>query len=677
MSHQSPRRHHHISASRTPSVASTAALDECVNPKEINTSMRLEKVRKLMEELSLGIYVIASEDAHQSEYTSPVDQRRAFISGFSGSAGVAIITRELTSQNETPEGLAILATDGRYFTQAADELDFNWNLHKLNTPGVPSWEKWLVDHAAILSLDSGETVQIGIDPQLITYENVKSIQSLIDAKIADNSKCKIKIVPVRENLVDKIWDDFEVKPEREFKPIFKLDDKYTGEDSKSKLERLKKDYLEKHGSNVLILSGLDEIAWLLNLRGSDIEYNPLFYSYLIVNGDKLTLYTDDKIRFTAALDGTLDNSNALTKYLKGINCDVKNYSEIWFDIRKLATALNAQAEKILLTKEASWKIVNCIIAGNFHIISSPIKEMKEIKNDVELLNQKKAQIDDGFALIRYFSWLERELTVSCEFISEYEAAMKLLEFRSSLADFRGLSFETISSSGANAAIIHYSPPVTGSAIINPEKIYLCDSGSQFLHGTTDTTRTVHFGTPTEREILAYTLVLKGHIALATMTIPSNRVTGYQIDCIARQFLWQHGLDYQHGTGHGVDAFGPVHSAGVGIGFRPYCNENTVKRGHLISNEPGYYEVGEFGIRIENMFYVKDATKPNSNEILDGWLQFETTTRVPYCRKLIDVNMLTAEEKSWINEYHQGIWELYEKKLSDTERIWLRRETASL
>ena len=657
----SPRKLH---LARTVSEDRSFSGEPCDNVQDLNTSLRLEKLRELMRETSLGVYIIPSEDAHQSEYTSNVDQRRAFVSGFSGSAGVAIITRELSSMNEKPEGLAFLATDGRYFTQAANELDFNWSLLKLGSPGSPSWEQCAVDHAALLSLDSGKLVNIGIDPKLITFKEVKHIDGLIAEKCKENPNYQVKLMPVRDNLVDKIWPQFENKPIREFKEVFKLDDKYTGETTQSKLARLNENYFKKYSSSTLILNALDEIAWLLNLRGTDIEYNPLFYSYLIIEGTgDLTLYSDMNDR----------SKQQLKDYLKEINCKIKPYDQIWFDIRKIATTLHNSGKKLLLTEEATWKMVNCIIAKNFIEIESPIKSMKEIKNEVELKGQIQAQIEDGYALIKYFAWLERELVEKSEFISEYDGAMELLKIRSGLENFKGLSFETISSTGANAAIIHYSPPAEGSSIINPNKIYLCDSGSQFLNGTTDTTRTLHFTQPTKEEIENYTLVLKGHVALARLVIPNDHVTGFQVDCIARQFLWNKGLDYMHGTGHGVDSFGPVHSAGVGIGFRAYCNKNTLKKGHLVSNEPGYYKPGDYGIRIENMVYLKEIKDK------EGWLEFVTTTKVPYCRKLINAGLLSDEEKEWINSYHHSIWKLFEGRFEKKswEWTWLKRETSPL
>ncbi|KAG0691287.1 hypothetical protein C6P40_002678 [Pichia californica] len=650
-------------------VSSPNLLDDSCNniltPNEHNTSLRLEKLRNLMKDLDLGIYIIPSEDEHQSEYTSIVDQRRSFISGFSGSAGIAIITREISSMNEKPEGLAFLATDGRYFTQATNELDFNWNLIKLNNDSNSlSWEQCTIDNAALLSLDSGKLVNIGIDPKLITFNEINYLNNLINKKIEENNKLKIKLIPIRDNLIDKIWNEFEEKPIRKFNKIFKLDDKFTGESTLSKLNRLNLNYFKKLNINTMILNSLDEISWLLNLRGNDIDYNPLFYSYLIINdSNNLILYTNNHERF----------SNDLKNYLIEINCKLKFYDEIWFDIRKISSNLKIENKKLLLTNDANWKMINCIIGKNFIQIESPIKLMKEIKNSIELNGQIKAQIDDGYALIKFFSWLENQLIKKCEFITEFDASMKLLEIRKELNNFKGLSFETISSTGSNSAIIHYSPPKFGSELIDPNKIYLCDSGSQFLNGTTDTTRTLHFSEPSNEEIENYTLVLKGHIALSNLIIPNNHVTGFQIDCIARQFLWNKGLDYSHGTGHGVDSFGPVHSSGVGIGFRDYCNKNKLQKGNLISNEPGYYKPNCYGIRIENMVYLKEISE-NSN-----YLKFETTTKVPYCKKLININLLTNIEKKWINDYHESIWKLYENKFEKKswEWNWLKRETSPL
>ncbi|QPG74191.1 hypothetical protein FOA43_001515 [Brettanomyces nanus] len=633
---------------------------------EANTSLRLERLRKEMKARDLGVYVVPSEDAHQSEYTSPVDQRRAFISGFSGSAGVAVITRDVTCMNDIPEGLGALSTDGRYFTQAASELDANWHLLKQGVEGEPTWQEWAIKEAIQMSLDSGKEVHIGFDPRMITYADIEGAEKLLKESISSHPNSVVKLVPVRDNLIDILWPEFEKRPQREFKSVLYLKPEYTGEGTNCKFARLREKHLTEYGSDTMVLNALDEIAWFLNMRGTDIEFNPLFYSYLMIQGDRMTLYTDNHERFDEYQD-----------YLASIQCELKYYDDVWSDIKNVASELNKKHRNVILTRSGSWRMVNCIVDENFIIVQSPIQGMKEVKNRVELQGQKKAQIKDGLALIRYFSWLEKKLTQDNDFINEYDAGLKLLEFRSKLDNFKGLSFETISSTGSNGAIIHYAPKSEESSLINPNKLYLCDSGSQFLEGTTDTTRTLHFGQPSQEEIDNYTLVLKGQIALAELKFPEG-LTGLQIDCIARQFLWANGLDYAHGTGHGVDSYGPVHSMGVGIGFRAYCNDNTVKAGHLISDEPGYYKPGYYGIRLENMVFCEYDDDPKT---FNGkrFLKFRTVTKVPYCRRLINVKMLTEKEKEWINNFHRDIWDLYRNKLSrrSWEYQWLKRETNTI
>ncbi|GME98727.1 unnamed protein product [[Candida] boidinii] len=491
----------------------------------------------------IELYIIPSEDAHQSEYTSLPDQRRSFISGFSGSAGVAIITRDILCMNDKPEGLSALSTDGRYFTQASNELDFNWQLLKQGVKGQPTWEEWTIDQAYQMSLDSGKEIKIGIDPTLITYENYKNLNNLISSKIeSSNNKIQIKLVPVKDNLIDLIWSNFEEKPIRKFNELIQLDLKYTGESTISKVERVRQEIINNYNSDLIIINSLDEIAWILNLRGSDIEFNPVFYSYLILKNDKLILYTDNHERF--------NEINNLKNYLNSINCELKKYDDIWFDIRKFAIEYHSANKNLLITKTSSWKMVNCIMAKNFIEVDSPIVEFKSIKNEIELNGAKLAHEKDGLAIIKFFAWLEDKLVNDSDLISEIEASDKLLEIRTQFENFVGLSFETISSTGSNAAIIHYSPKRDSCSMINPNKIYLCDSGSQFLEGTTDTTRTFHFTEPRQEEIDNFTYVLKGHIALANVKFPEN-TTGLMIDCIARQFLWNQGLDYAHVMNQGI------------------------------------------------------------------------------------------------------------------------------
>ncbi|ODV93735.1 hypothetical protein PACTADRAFT_51492 [Pachysolen tannophilus NRRL Y-2460] len=631
--------------------------------RETNTTARLAKLREKMAMNDLGVYIVPSQDAHQSEYTSLPDQRMAFISGFSGSAGVSVVTRDISSLNETPDGVCALSTDGRYFTQALNELDLNWRLLKQGVKDEPTWEEWSIDQAAQMSADSGKEVLIGVDPSLITFAQKIHFQKLVDEKISNSKKqINIKFVPIATNLIDAIWTDFESYPERVLNPVEPLDLKYTGLSTREKLTKIQEKLLTEHNLKNFVVTSLDEIAWILNLRGSDIDYNPVFYSYLIISAHDIVLYIDNHERL-------LKSQNYLT-HNKVI---VKPYNQIWQDLSELSIDND---NKIAVSSTASWAIVNQISKSgvdSFKIISSPIEELKAIKSPVEIEGAKAAHYKDGIALCKFFSWLEYQVIHEGELIDEVEASDKLLEFRKEQPDFVGLSFETISSTGSNAAIIHYAPKKDNCSVIDPSKIYLNDSGSQFLDGTTDTTRTFHFGTPTQEQIDNYTLVLKGNIALATLNFPEG-TTGYVIDSIARQYLWKYGLDYRHGTGHGVGAYLNVHEGPVGISFRPATNNVALKPGNLISNEPGYYKDGEYGIRIENVMYVTETEFKFGDK---KFFKFETITRVPYCKKLINVNMLSKDEKDWINSYHQQVWNDISKnyKKHSIEYNWLKNETS--
>lgn len=649
--------------SRKGSVYTIDAASLCVpEVKEINTSLRLEKLRRLMQENDLGVYVVPSEDQHQSEYVAPVDQKRAFISGFSGSAGVAVITRDVNSFGDVPEGSAALATDGRYFTQATNELDFNWTLLKQGLKGVPSWEKWAVQQATQLSSDSGKTVKIGVDPKLISFLAYDKITKTIDEEAKSNPEAKVELVPVKKNLVDAIWPEFEEVPRVPENIVKVLDVKYAGEEVKSKIEKVVS-ALKENSADGIVISALDEIAWLLNLRGSDIQYNPVFYSYVIIDAEKkVTLYADNK---------KFDSPVSLHLLKNDIN--LRPYDTFWSDLAKVSEKFKSSKKKILLNEStASWEIVNTLNCEHVSVSPSPVEDLKAIKNKTELEGAKKAHLKDGRALCKFFAWLEEEISSKVELINEIEADKKLFEFRSQEENFVGLSFDTISASGANGAIIHYKPTKEFCATIDPSKIYLNDSGAQFLEGTTDTTRCVHFGKPTKEEIENYTLVLKGNIALGSLKFPEKTPLS---DTVARQFLWSQGKDYGHGTSHGIGAYLNVHEGPIGLG--PRANpKNFLKPGHLISNEPGYYEEGEYGIRIENVMFVKPSGLEYSGKKFN---EFETVTRVPFCRRLINEALLTSEEKSWINSYHETIW----KELSDSfiknsiEWAWLKRETAPL
>lgn len=655
------------SGSRKGSVFTIDAASLCLpDTKEVNTSQRLSKLRTLMSDYNLGVYIVPSEDQHQSEYVSAIDQKRSFISGFQGSAGVAIITRDLTCMNDIPEGSAALSTDGRYFNQASNELDFNWTLLKQGSKSDPTWEDWTMTQAVQLSLDSGSKVNIGVDPKLINYKSYEKLNAKVEEYSKKYPKSEIQLTPIKDNLIDLIWKDFEEVPVSEPSLIKILDEKHTGESVNSKVEKIIKYIKQDSKSNGLIINALDEIAWLLNLRGSDIEYNPVFYSYLIITDDrKIVLYVDNK-KFDYPVN----------EYLTKNNIQIKPYDSFWTDLSKLSQDFKLQKKRFSINPLTnSWEIVRTLNCPFELAARSVIEDLKAVKNETELEGARKAHLKDGRALVKFFSWLEDQLINHNELIDELSADEQLTNYRKEEENFKGLSFTTISATGANGAVIHYKPSKLQNSVIDPSEIYLNDSGSQFLEGTTDVTRTIHMGTPTGSQIRNYTLVLKGNLALSMLKFPELS-TGNLIDSIARQYLWKYGLDYGHGTSHGIGSYLNVHEGPIGIGPRPNAATSYLKPGNLISNEPGYYEEGEYGIRIENVMIVKNAGYKYSGR---DFLEFETITKVPFCKKLIDKLLLTPGEIKWIDSYHQDIWNqlLPGFAKNSVEYTWLRRETCPL
>lgn len=606
-----------------------------------NTTEKLASLRRLMKEHSVDIYIVPSEDAHQSEYTSPCDGRREFITGFTGSAGWALIT----------EDKAALSTDGRYFNQAAQQLDDNWVLLKQGMPDVPTWSDWVAEQAA-----GGKTV--GVDASLVTFASAKSLEKKIQKKGGK------ELVAMTANLIDQVWG--QSRPKRPSEPVIILDKKFAGKDFPEKLEDVRK-VLQKQKSHGVVLSGLDEIMWLFNIRGSDIPYNPVFFCYAVVTPTKATLYI---------------NPSQVTEELKqhlGSHVEIADYEPYLASIAALSESTvdeNAsEPQKFLFPSNASWALAKAIGEKRLEEARSPVTTAKAVKNETELEGMRNCHIRDGVALIEYFAWLEEQLLTGVE-LDEVDASDKLEAFRKAKENFVGLSFGTISSTGANAAVIHYHPERPTCSKIDPAAIYLCDSGAQYYDGTTDTTRTLHFGTPTDMETKSYTLVLKGNIALARTVFPKG-ISGYQLDCIARQFLWAQGLDYRHGTGHGVGSFLNVHEGPQGIGTRIQLSEVALELGNVLSNEPGYYEDGKFGIRIENIILVVPAKTEHKFDETKPFWGFETVTMVPMCRKLVDTKLLTPDELAYINAYHAEVWEKTSPLLSHDERAlkWLKRETA--
>lgn len=600
-----------------------------------------------MRENLVDVYVVPSEDSHASEYIAACDARREFISGFSGSAGCAIITLDK----------AALATDGRYFNQATHQLDHNWTLLKQGLQDVPTWQEWSAEQSS-----GGKTV--GIDPELIAGSTARKLED----KIKRSGGKELK--PIEHNLVDLVWGAD--RPKRPMNTISVLPLKFAGKDVDVKLQDLRLE-LDKKASPGIIVSALDEIAWLFNLRGSDIPYNPVFFSYASITKDSATLFVDE-----AKL--SQDSAAHLSHY--GIL--VKPYDSIFEAAKTLGAASVSEQtgtdteKKVIVSNKASWALKRALGGdGVVEEVRSPIGDSKAIKTEAEMAGMRACHIRDGAALIEYFSWLEDQLVARKEDIDEVQAADKLEELRAKREHYVGLSFDTISSTGANAAVIHYKPERGMCPRIDPTAIYLCDSGAQYLDGTTDVTRTVHFGCPTEAEKVAYTLVLKGNIALDSAIFPKG-TTGFALDCLARQFLWREGLDYRHGTGHGVGSFLNVHEGPIGIGTRIQYAEVALAPGNVVSIEPGFYEDGVFGIRIENLAMIKEVKTRHSFGD-KPYLGFEHVTMVPYCRNLIDPELLTKTEKDWLNSHHAEILKKTKDMFQDDSvtLAWLMRETQPL
>ncbi|KAI0062687.1 Creatinase/aminopeptidase [Artomyces pyxidatus] len=593
----------------------------------VPTSERLAALRKLMTEKAVDAYIVPSEDQHSSEYPAQCDERRAFITGFNGSAGTAIVTKDK----------AYLFTDGRYFLQAEQQLDQNWTLMRQGMTNVPTWQEF--------TKKLPKTDRVGIDPELITASDLKSFPdtnfSYTDA-----------------NLVDTIWGAD--RPPRPKNTVFPLDQKYAGVSPADKLSKVREE-LKKKDASAMVVTMLDEVAWLFNLRGSDIDFNPVFFAYAVVKSDAATLFID-----SAQLDEHV-------KVHLGSHVEVKPYVEFRDYLKSMAASLKA-AQKVLITDKASVAVAEAIGQDNLIVSRSPVADLKSIKNETEIAGFRASHIRDGAALARYFAWLQEQLEAGAE-ITESGGADVLEKFRSELDLYKGLSFTTISSTGPNGAIIHYSPDPKDCAVIKKDQIYLCDSGAQFLDGTTDVTRTWHFGTPTAEEKRAFTRVLQGHIAIDTAIFPNGTTGG---DTWARKYLWQDGLDYRHGTGHGVGHFLNVHEGPHGIGTRIAYNSTALKPGMTVSNEPGFYADGRFGIRIENVVIVREVqTLHNFGD--KGFLGFENVTMSPIHKKLVDTSLLSVQEREWLDTYHAEVWQKVSPLLQNDPRAlaWLERECAPL
>ncbi|KAL3865143.1 hypothetical protein ACJMK2_006764 [Sinanodonta woodiana] len=607
------------------------------------TTEILARLRTLMRKTSAGpihAYIVPSGDAHQSEYIAPCDSRRAFITGFTGSAGTAVITMKE----------AALWTDGRYYLQAEQQMDTNWKLMKDGSVTTPSQGEWLSQ-----VLEEGNCV--GVDPYLLSVETWNPLSKLLKSN-------GLSLVPVMENLIDQVWDDRPFPPRNS---LLVLTEAYTGKNWKTKVKEVREKLAEKK-AGAQILTALDEIAWLFNLRGSDIEYNPVFFAYAVITMQDIYLFLDED-----RLDNRVKKHLELkgTSIENGINITTKPYEDVKAFVGNLADEVKG---KIWVSDKSSYGLVQNVPKIKRLMQPSPVSLMKAVKNSVEIEGMKRAHVKDAVTLCEFFSWLEKEVPKNS--VTELSAAEKLEKIKQGQEDYVSLSFSTISSVGSNGAIIHYRPTPETDKHLNINEIYLCDSGAQYRDGTTDVTRTMHFGTPTAHEQECFTRVLKGHISLSTVIFP-NGLKGHMLDSLARTSLWETGLDYLHGTGHGVGAFLNVHEGPCGIAQRINLQEVPLQEGMIVTDEPGYYEDGKFGVRIENcVLVIKAETKFNFKD--KGFLTFEPITLVPIQTKMINPSLLTQKEIDWVNDYHAKCRDIVgaELKLQDKQEAleWLLRET---
>lgn len=610
-----------------------------------NTSTLLSRLRALMKNTNvvgetLHAYIVPHKDAHQSEYIAPCDNRLSFISGFTGSAGTAIIT----------DTKAALWTDGRYHLQAIQQLDENWTVMKDGLPETPSTVEWL---SKLLP----EGSRIGADPFLVSADEWFPFMKAL--------KCSgLTLLPIKQNLVDKVWDG---RPSMPCNPLIALSKKTTGCSWSEKVEAVRSKMVNEKAS-VCVFTKLDEIAYLFNMRGSDIDYNPLFFSYAIITLEDIHLFIDEQ-KITANIKDHLTYKGNKP----GFKISIHPYNDIHNYIPNNADFPG----KIWVSSDSAYGFVSFLKHEKTLNKLTPIALMKAVKNATEIAGMRDAHVKDAISLCEFFAWLEKEVPEGN--VTEIKASDKLEEIKRAQENFVSPSFSTISSVGSHGAIIHYRPSAETDKTITASELYLCDSGSQYRNGTTDVTRTVHFGEPTDYEKECFTRVLKGHINLATAVFPEN-VNGNRLDVLARTALWEVGLDYLHGTGHGVGAYLSVHEGPCSISKRLTESKGPLQEGMILSDEPGYYEDGKFGIRIENLLLIKKKQTKYQFKSQE-FLTFEPITLVPIQVKMVKIEMLSEKEKCWLNAYHETIREVVTPVLLNEEKQqaydWLMKETVPI
>lgn len=598
----------------------------------MNVTERIAALRALMKQNKLSAYIVPGTDPHASEYMAPHWMEMSWITGFLGETGTAVIT----------EKEALLWTDSRYYLQAEIELQGTTvDLMRESDIDCPSITDWLCQHVSGC---------VGVNPEMYSVNGFNNLKTSLQ-----NGDIQIMSI----DLIRPIWT--ENRPDIPMNPLYIYEDHFAGESVDSKLVRIR-EALQQHRCDAAIVAELDEIGWILNIRGTDVDFTPCVISYLVIEKNHCTLFVDSK-KINEIVRQQLSQ--------KGIT--IQGYEEVFTYLKTI------KSQGILFdgnrVNEALYEAINPAVTRKVNATPSPIQIMMSIKNDIEIAGEKKAMRTDAVALTRFFRWLETEAMQSPQ--TEMTLAAKLHEFRAMGENFTDESFCTIAGWKGNGAIVHYHATEDTCSKIEGDGVLLLDSGGQYLDGTTDITRTIWIGDEgsiTEQVRRDFTLVLKGHIALARARFPRG-TRGNQLDVLAHQYMWQDGVSYSHGTGHGVGHFMGCHEGPANI--RMDNNTNPIRKGNIFSDEPGIYRTGEYGIRTENLIVTRSVSEPLAHSTGEEYYEFETITLCFYDTRLIDIQMLTKEEIAWLNAYHQHVYDTISPLLNQDEQKYLAKHCQAL
>lgn len=595
----------------------------------MEVSNRIAALRELMKERGIDIYVIPTSDYHQSEYVGEYFKCRAFMTGFTGSAGTAVVT-----QSE-----AGLWTDGRYFLQAGQQLKGTGvTLFKIGEPGVPKIEEYIRENL-------GENGVIGFDGRTIELKTGELYEEIAEKKHG--------AIHYTEDLVDLIWED---RPAISDKPVFHLDEKYAGESTASKLAKIR-EKMKEAGANKMLMTTLDDIDWTLNIRGNDVEYFPLLLSYAIIYEDSVELFADAG-KFSEELQHILSENGVTIMPYDGIYEAVKKFTEddvVFLDQARINYALYKN-----MPEQTKKVYAEC-----------PVVLMKAIKNDIEVENIIEAHVKDGIAHTRFMYWLKKNIG-KIE-ITELSASDKLEEFRAMQPDSLGPSFDPICAYGEHGAIVHYSSTPETNVPLKPEGLYLSDTGGHYMEGSTDITRTFALGPISEIERTHFTTVVNSMLHLAYARFMYG-CAGLNLDYAAREPFWRIGMDYNHGTGHGVGYLGNIHEPPIRFHWKVNSEtEQRLEENMVITDEPGIYIEGSHGVRIENELLVRKGEKNAYGQ----FMYFEPLTLVPIDLDAIDAGQMNAQERQWLNDYHKKVRDVIGPHLPEEEQEWLKEYTREI